>query len=294
MNTFLEDELNSEANRRTQPLSIDILMGERPSPDSKTPLQDTAFFTALVFGFTMLTRVSNYLPISSATYHLNTEHVAFTVAPPPGSDGPPIEVTADQLGDIPLSRIIGASACLTRSKTDTVGKGRRIPFIRREVNPPTCVYDIVTVLYQYVQAIRPSRGNPFFYVPSLSWSLSPAHFNSRLRMVAARHGLDPNRVHSHSVRIGGATVLAAAQVPDYVIMAMGGWASTVYLQYVRPSLQLYVAAQAALANASYITAQSIRAMHSHQPQPSYDRDLFVKPTVDGFQPLVQFTGILDL
>ena len=77
-------------------------------------------------------------------------------------------------------------------------------------------------------------------------------------------------------------------------MVMGGWASTVYLQYVRPSLQLYVAAQAALANAGYITAQSIRAMHSHETRPSYDRDLFVKPAVDGFQPLVEFAGILDL
>ena len=58
MNTFSEDEVNSEANRRTQPLSVDILMGERPTPDSKTPLQDMAFFTALLFGFTMLTRAS--------------------------------------------------------------------------------------------------------------------------------------------------------------------------------------------------------------------------------------------
>ena len=103
MNTFLEDEVNSEANRRTQPLSVDILVGDRPTPDSKNPLQDISFFTALLFGFTMLTRASSYLPISSAKYHLNTEHVAFTVAPLPGTNGPPTEVTADQLGDIPLS-----------------------------------------------------------------------------------------------------------------------------------------------------------------------------------------------
>ena len=114
-------------------------------------------------------------------------------------------------------------------------------------------------------------------------------------MVAAKHGLDPDRVHSHSVRIGGATVLAAAQVPDYVIMVMEGWASAVYLQYVRPSVQLYTAAQAALTNAGcYITAQSIRAMLSHLPQPSYDRDQFTKPPNDAFKPTVHFSGILDL
>ena len=39
---------------------------------------------------------------------LNTEHIAFTVAPLPGSGGgPPVQVTADQLVDIPLYHIIG-------------------------------------------------------------------------------------------------------------------------------------------------------------------------------------------
>jgi hypothetical protein len=151
--------------------------------------------------------------------------------------------------------------------------------------PSDCVYDIVTILYEYVTAVRPARGKPFFHVPSLLWPLTPAHYNSRSSVVAAKHGLDPDRVHSHSVRIGGASVLAAAQVPDYVIMVIGGWASAVYLQYVRPSVQLYAAAQAALANAGYITAQS---MHSHLPQPSYDRDQFTKA------PAVHFSGILDL
>ena len=83
MNTFLVYEHNLEANHRMQPLSVDILMGERPLLDSWNPLQDLTFFTALLFGFTMLTRASNYLPINSAAYHLDTEHIAFTVAPRP-------------------------------------------------------------------------------------------------------------------------------------------------------------------------------------------------------------------
>ena len=176
-----------------------------------------------------------------------------------------------------------------------MGKGKRIPFIRREVHPPNCVYDIVTILYQYVVATRPVRGKPFFYIHELCYSLTPALYNLRLRTVAAKHGLDPARVHSHSVRIGGATVLAAAQVPDYVIMAMGGWASAVYLQYIRPSLQIYAAAQDALANASFIDAQSIRAVHSHvQPAvPVYNRDLYHNPTRGSFVPAVQFANILD-
>jgi hypothetical protein len=96
MNTFLVDEHNLEANHRTQSLSVDIYMGERPLLDSRNPLRDLTFFTALLFGFTMLTRASNYLPISSAAYHLDTEHIAFTVAPLPDAGGSPIDVTTNQ------------------------------------------------------------------------------------------------------------------------------------------------------------------------------------------------------
>eukprot|EP01036_Dinobryon_divergens_P034929 gene34929-45208_t len=55
-NTFLAHENNLEADKRTLPLSVDILMAERPREGSKNPLQDLAFFTALLLGFTMLTR----------------------------------------------------------------------------------------------------------------------------------------------------------------------------------------------------------------------------------------------
>ena len=76
---------------------------------------------------------------------LNTEHIAFTVAPLPGSGGPRVKVTADQLVDIPLYRIIGVSAFFANSKLDSSGKGQWIPFIRREVVPSVCcVYDIET------------------------------------------------------------------------------------------------------------------------------------------------------
>ena len=68
VNTFImEDEHNLESNRRTLPLSVDILMGEVPDLHSKSTLHDRAFYTALMLGFTMLTRASNFMPIASAT-----------------------------------------------------------------------------------------------------------------------------------------------------------------------------------------------------------------------------------
>lgn len=78
-NTFLADEHNLKADKRTLPLSVDILVTERPRERSKNPLQELAFFTSLLLGLTMLTRATNYLPIASATYYFDAEHLSFTV-----------------------------------------------------------------------------------------------------------------------------------------------------------------------------------------------------------------------
>ena len=85
------------------------------------------------------------------------------------------------------------------------------------------------------------------------------------------YGLDPNIVHSHSVSIG-TTVLVLCDHGHWRV----GISCVFTIRVITVSLTL-AAAQAALANVGYITAQYIRARHSHQPQPSYDRDLFNKP-----------------
>ena len=280
LNDFLSDEANLEANTRTIPLSVDIIQGERPT--SSLSYQDLAFYTAMSLGFTILSRVSNYLPQKSAAYVLNTEHVTFLVCSVTDPTCEPSDVSADQIVGIPLDRIVGCSIFLQKSKVDGSGVGKRFPFSRQELCPPHRVYDIVSDLHQYVQVVQPIRGQPFFHVPCLEWSLVPTEYNRRLRKVAIKHGLDPNRVHSHSIRIGGATVLAAAGIPDYVIMTMGGWASAVYLQYIRPSLQVFDSAQKALADATVLSATSIRSMHPNLLAPAFDRSSCPAKSIDVF------------
>ena len=84
----------------------------------------------------------------------------------------------------------------------------------------------------------------------------------------------------------------------YVIMAVGRWTSVIDLEYAchPSSVQLYAAAQAALANPIFLTVyQSIRAMHSHQPAgPPYLRPR----TTDSSSPVpmlvLSIYGIVDL
>ena len=66
-------------------------------------------------------------------------------------------------------------------------------------------------------------------------------------------GLDGSKVTAHSLRYGGATMLAAAGLPQYVIAYFGGWTadSKSLLSYMQLGAQ-------AVANASRIMASGFR------------------------------------
>ena len=73
--------------------------------------------------------------------------------------------------------------------------------------------------------------------------------------MARMYGLDPRRVSSHSLRIGGTTAMAAAGMSEYKIKQMDGWKSYVFLDYARNKTQLFERARRALAKRTF-TIQS--------------------------------------
>ena len=100
---------------------------------------------------------------------------------------------------------------------------------------------------------RPVRGKSLFYIPSLDWTLKPPYFAEELllRRLAIASGIDPARVSSHSLRIGGATkTLATAGMNDHEIQGVGDWKSNSYLTYVRKNITLFEKARKALATNS--------------------------------------------
>ena len=54
-----------------------------------------------------------------------------------------------------------------------------------------------------------------------------------LKKVAVSFGFKKKGFSSHSLRIAGASALANAGVPDYIIQKTGRWKSLTFLQYIR-------------------------------------------------------------
>ena len=64
----------------------------------------------------------------------------------------------------------------------------------------------------------------------------PPCFNKRLQAMAIIYGLDPRRVSSHSLRIGGATAMSATGMSKYEIQQMDGGNTTQLFERARRAL----------------------------------------------------------
>ena len=116
-----------------------------------------------------------------------------------------------------------ASLFLPKSKTDRFARGAHISLFA--VPSPLCP---VSALWHFSRIRRYSAGLPLF-------TLDDGHFLTRDLVVSVLRSAFPTEpnLNTHSFRIGGASALAEAGVPEYVIQAMGRWSSDSFLRYIR-------------------------------------------------------------
>jgi len=135
---------------------------------------------------------------------------------------------------IPKSEIHAVDYNVRSAKNDQPGVGH--PFhMERVTVSESAAFDVVGDLYDWCAACRPPDAAPLFSWNNGSKWPSVAKFNSALKQVATHLGLPTTNVSSHSLRIGGASALAAAGAYDRDIMILGRWKSLVFLNYIRSS-----------------------------------------------------------
>lgn len=182
---------------------------------------------AMLFGIFFLLRKSEFL------------YKAGKTSPPLRSS---VVFLADDKSIIPhhLVGIIPARWLLFnvgQSKTDQFSEGR---VNLHEAQPSGgCIVSVMESYFRasFLRGALPSDS--LFDVPGLP-TLSSTSISRIMKDTATSLGLPPTRVSTHSLRYGGATMLAAAGFPEYIIAMYGGWkeGSTSLRQYTRPSLLL--------------------------------------------------------
>jgi hypothetical protein len=161
----------------------------------------------------------------------------------------------------PKDRVVGVSVTVKDHKADIHGEGDKYPFARL-VGPrsPNMVYEFTELLYDWAVWARPLDNQPFFSTSTNQrLVLTAESMNKWLKeRLCPIYGLNPKRVHTHSLRFAGASTLAAANIPDSVIMKMGRWQSLAFLGYVRLAKEIFARVAAALADRTTFSISDVR------------------------------------
>ena len=155
---------------------------------------------------------------------------------------PPVEVHLHS-----IDNLVAMDFIVPSSKMDQEGNG--IPFhVPRMKVSSLVAFDIVKTAYQWSYCARPTGLSPFLsWNEGLKWP-SYRKFNAAIKKVAGKMGLPTNKATSHCLRIGGATAMSAAGLPDHLIMIYGRWKSLAFLLYARKSRVTSSMAVAAITN----------------------------------------------
>ena len=245
---------NPIAGRTGLPFTCDMIIHAKAKTCNTGSAVHQATITAMELASACLLRVSEYIPGSPEVDHwLRAQDVAFRLL-----DNSVIP--SYRVSNVVLMEVVSAIVTVRGSKNDIEGEGHRFELPRSEPSD-ICAYDLVADLHSWAVRAQLGVDRPFFAYQN-EWTLSYDTLSRAIKLVAAQMGLNPARFRTHSLRIGGASMMAAAGRPDYEIMKLGRWKSLAFLGYIRMGKATFRASLAAIANPTLLTVQDVGRMYA--------------------------------
>ena len=246
---------NPEAEKLGTPFDLNMAMGSERSMRKRDMFSEhknrdrmvlrLRVFLSLMVGICFLMRIGEHLQPAAGykgtAQALLRRHITFTDQ----NDRP---IAYSNVGHV---KAYGVHVNTTHGKTDSKGAGRRNHQARQEGDLEECCP--VCVMENFIMVTRDEYGakeeDPLYHIPGLPrYTQDTMHEVMNYVMEDLHMGV-VGRFTSHSLRYGGATMLAAAGFPQYVIEMYGGWAkdSKSLRKYIKvsPKLVKMVSAQMA-------------------------------------------------
>ena len=247
---------NPIAGKKGLPFTCDMVVFAETKAFNTNSDRDHAILTAIKLATTCLLRVSEYLPNPGkleVDHWMRAEDVMFILVDRRF-------VPAWRVHLCSWEDVRSVVVTVRGGKNDPEGEGQRYQFQSIEKSS-TRAFDIVWDLFSWAVRAQPLMGQPFLSFRG-QWVLSYHVLSQAIKRVAREMGVDARRYRTHSLRIGGASMLAAAGVPDYVIQKQGRWKSLAFLEYIRLARSSFELALAAIVNPCLLTVYDVGRMHA--------------------------------
>lgn len=214
-----------------------------------------AFVVGMVIAFVCLMRASELL-ITAEKHYLRGQDVTFGVL----VNGVEIRIYPVEAWKYSLNQLLNVCITIHSAKNDWEGEGHRLFFSRLGISDSAFGFEIVTMMFEWAQHARPLNDDAFLMHKQTDM-ISYDFFNAELRKIATHFGLDQSRYSFHSIRIGGATTLAAAGKSDHYIKKMGRWKSLAFLEYIHWAISGMADAYKTLADPFVYTAEHLKRVN---------------------------------
>ena len=238
------------------PFTLEMIQSFQQAGSSATmSLANSGLSVAMLVAFSCLLRSSEYIPKLRGKHWLRACDVQFVL-----DDG--TVVCGHTLSSILFSRVCEVVIHIRSSKTDQSGEGFSFVF---SVNVPSS-RELCLALMQWAVRAKLLERDPFFSARNALgkqvWCISSTSLTKALRSTAMNgfgftEGI-AKRFTPHSLRYGGASTLAAADIPKYQVQLAGRWKSEAFLTYVKASFEIFSQTQEALANPSLLRIRDIK------------------------------------
>ena len=177
----------------------------------KDPLKREAILLAISLGIFYLLRKSEYLPTSKSRRGRKWKYVRFL-------DRRGNVIPWESVGKIQAMEMI---LYVEKSKTDQFGLGR---LVRHKLMPgPNCIVRRMVAWAVKCRNLYGATSEDYIFQIKERVLVSDVELATAMKRTVEYLGWDSSKVSAHSLRYGGATMLAAAGLPQYVIAYFGGW-----------------------------------------------------------------------
>ncbi len=242
---------------KTLAFSADMIVFYKTQIARTNVVRDQAIVMAMELQFTALNRVSELLP-TAADYYARAVDIRFGFDL--SGDGTITTLFSEQSWTQSIDTLRSMTFRIRGSKTDQQRLGVTLYFEVMDETSPHIAFCVVRDAFRWAQFARP-RGRDAFISFRNQWGLEYEEYNAAIKLTATRMDFQPERYSTHAIRIGGASALAAAGLPDWQIKKLGRWKSLAFLEYIQTALTSMRMAQLAMVNPRLFSVKDTRLIH---------------------------------